>query len=1670
MASVVLNILFIFIFLIVPEKRLVNGTLNIKPNLFSNILQGVLELPTTQNRQQFTLPPRQQQRPKVQEDENTFSPKHLARYKDELLRYVLNEENILNSRLPDPDLINRFSTESITRFASNKNSTSFEEDDSANKVKEFSDVAWPDPDPETQTNKIMVDDVTQLNQAPVSGVFFPRTGDDVKHVLALARKERKPISMRGTKHSMGGHTIAENGFVIDTAKLDKITYDKDTKQAEVEPGVIWSDLVHHLNQYGMSPMSLQSYSSFSVGGSISVNAHGITSDYSLHQSIVKFTIIKWDGTEVVCKPDGDGESGDLFRLAIGGYGMFGVIIKVTLDVQPNARLRMDVIQTTSANLYPTYKRLINSSNVAVKLARIDVTNGEDCQLFVLTKDVNINAQIVSKLPLEPREMSTFNQLYYKWLLPSTTSLRYIIERSSYQALDWTDDNDLNLLIYESAEPLGKLYSPLFKQKDTFVLQEFFVPAPALHRWLLHAKSTLTKKYKFLTLLNLTIRFVHQDLTTYLSYSRAKEGSFAFVLYYRIRKSKEADEELATIHNEFTRISLELGGTFYLPYRHHYSKEQLELGYPNIERFFRKKLQYDPYNMFSSAWSKDYMTQIIPETENILYPTQIQTRGADDLYEPKLIENFQPNFVHWRKDINGCYRSLLSDPLSRQRFFEKFLTLIFNVEDNKKVESVVTKAIWNPTNTDDDDIFNEIRTEFAESVSSGPLPIGQITKLGRAIQQSRHQKQELTRETINIVSKLGRYGHLKDYVSIGDTGKMVLSFLEYNVINGKVWVVHNTLGELPEVIERGTEKEVGEFVFIDYEDPTTIDIPSESADLVTMNQGLHHQHQEKIMGFLSEVYRILRPGGLFIVREHDASPELYPTLYLAHSVFNAVTGRTLQEEKTERRNFRSILEWRKIIQSAGFKDTFLYEIEKGDPTVDEMMCFSKGSIEPTKYHGTKSSPNDVSHLRSSLVGILPKEAAYTLDAIIQEGPNVVLQFSKTIIDTILENANNLLIWSDYMAKTFATSGQEYIFTQAKDQYVIPILEMANVFRQTLETAEVDLNDNFELIPREFIALIKALIKKGKDGNASATELVLIGFITDAQQGIAGLADTSSVDTGNEEVDACTNVCFNSNSVLTPRQDGQIGSDVDSNPACDQFCALPIIVDSSLSEPPNTNNNQLETNSFEYNYIYEKMQTLLGRHPYMKDIRTFTKVSGIPKQIQRIMKTGLGGGNTITPEIITRQLLTYGDARSWKEIRRPLEEVIQSPNSNIFTLSALDNQRSAWYRAAMALLGSSHIQLNSYTITFATFAGMKKYVDMWQTAQKIRRTKPALDDSSPSHQVQKENMSRYKLTKKSEELLQSLTGLIQLKENVDAGAPWNAKPLDDVSIDLIVRSLVLSKVGKEKGLNGGYNWYKLPEWLQIDLVKIFGNYMEHRPWFLYPFMDMLKSYFNVLQEEAMIVYDKYGIQKAFLSGAFITSFIPGIVMLLLYAQLTLLAYPIQMGLASYYSADGDYSPQTKATQIEKLILFGEEERSVEDWKAIDDRIEVTLIIRGLYEITVPSLGYMSPILERIASNFPDVTLLRISNHDEVQVRVALYGKEDVDRQELVYRIRHGLQTPKVQYMFEYMLPTLGKAPQVENSGGLPLYVVLAIRPPYLLQFIREIEQMEHASLDQIYDFWA
>ena len=168
----------------------------------------------------------------------------------------------------------------------------------------------------------------------------------------------------------------------------------------------------------------------------------------------------------------------------------------------------------------------------------------------------------SALPLEPRQMSVENSLLYKWVLPSMKGLRSTVEKMLGQALDWSDENERNSLIYESCEALARLHSPFVKLDDSFVLQEFFVPMEAFTLWMKQSKSILIEygkgRHSNVTLLNLTIRFVKQDSTTFLAYSRSKNGSYAFVLYYRIKRNQEADDTLKEIHNSLADITLSLG--------------------------------------------------------------------------------------------------------------------------------------------------------------------------------------------------------------------------------------------------------------------------------------------------------------------------------------------------------------------------------------------------------------------------------------------------------------------------------------------------------------------------------------------------------------------------------------------------------------------------------------------------------------------------------------------------------------------------------------------------------------------------------------------------------------------------------------------------------------------------------------------------------------------------------------------------------------------------------------------------------------------------------------------------------------------------------------------------------------------------------------------------------
>src|SRR5690349_705123 len=117
---------------------------------------------------------------------------------------------------------------------------------------------------------------------------------------------------------MGGQSIALNGITLDMKHFNELQLSASRTEVVAGVGAQWAHLISYLNQFGLSPRTMQSYSSFSIGGTLSVNAHGITTDYCLAESVISFHIVLADGTELdVSRDSKDEATRALFGLALG---------------------------------------------------------------------------------------------------------------------------------------------------------------------------------------------------------------------------------------------------------------------------------------------------------------------------------------------------------------------------------------------------------------------------------------------------------------------------------------------------------------------------------------------------------------------------------------------------------------------------------------------------------------------------------------------------------------------------------------------------------------------------------------------------------------------------------------------------------------------------------------------------------------------------------------------------------------------------------------------------------------------------------------------------------------------------------------------------------------------------------------------------------------------------------------------------------------------------------------------------------------------------------------------------------------------------------------------------------------------------------------------------------
>src|SRR6266702_1048337 len=168
---------------------------------------------------------------------------------------------------------------------------------------------------------------------------------------------------------MGRQQFATGSICIDTRSLNRvISFDQEHGLIEAEAGIQWPKLIRtyldaqrdSAKQWGIAQKQTGA-DTFTLGGSLSSNVHGRgLAMKPLISNVESFTLINADGKAIRCSRD---ENSELFRLAIGGYGLFGSIDSVTLRLVPRQKLRRVVEIIRASDLPKRFEERIAATFV-----------------------------------------------------------------------------------------------------------------------------------------------------------------------------------------------------------------------------------------------------------------------------------------------------------------------------------------------------------------------------------------------------------------------------------------------------------------------------------------------------------------------------------------------------------------------------------------------------------------------------------------------------------------------------------------------------------------------------------------------------------------------------------------------------------------------------------------------------------------------------------------------------------------------------------------------------------------------------------------------------------------------------------------------------------------------------------------------------------------------------------------------------------------------------------------------------------------------------------------------------------------------------------------------------------------------------------------------------------
>jgi FAD/FMN-containing dehydrogenase len=440
---------------------------------------------------------------------------------------------------------------------------------------------------------LVIGNITGLYAVEVARVETPRETAEV--VRALADWPGR-VAVGGGRYSMGGQVAIAGGLHLDMRRMNRVLWLKPAeRRVRVQAGITWRDLQDVLDPEDLSVRTMQSFANFTVGGAVSVNAHGRYVGHGpVGNTVRALQLVLADGRVVEADLR---QHADLFRAAIGGYGAIGVVTEVELDLDPNTKIERRIEPVPLDGYARWFARDVLGDPSSVMHNADLVPPAFDAPVAITWR--RTEKALTRPRRLVPRGQPYTAQRHALWAVtevPLAGSLRTPatdVVRRVKPAVAWRN--------HEASLDTASL-EPASRRTSTYALDEFFIPPRHLEPFV-REMTAILRRHRVVAV-NVSIRHSPADAVSLLPW--AAEEVFSLVLFYKQGVDAAAQRAVGVWTRELVEATLRHGGRWYLPYQVHATRAQFDRAYPEAAQLRVLKASVDPRGRFSNTLWQTYL--------------------------------------------------------------------------------------------------------------------------------------------------------------------------------------------------------------------------------------------------------------------------------------------------------------------------------------------------------------------------------------------------------------------------------------------------------------------------------------------------------------------------------------------------------------------------------------------------------------------------------------------------------------------------------------------------------------------------------------------------------------------------------------------------------------------------------------------------------------------------------------------------------------------------------------------------------------------------------------------------------------------------------------------------------------------------------------------------------